>query len=249
MSRRRLLCLPGAAASVAAALLLPGLFPADAGFTQLCVLLALQEILLLGLPALLIMLSSPASTQALKGLWGRPTAWHSGLSMLAAVSFTLVSVLITVVFLALLQSFGISPPEGMALVPQSPGQLVAAALCATVIPAASEELLFRGLIQGILSARFSNKVAILVSAALFALLHRSVLAFPQILAIGLVLGILRARSGGLMLPIIFHAFYNFAVLVLNYSGAVPTLGMMLLCVGIFTVSFKLMAKQEVPGES
>ncbi len=75
------------------------------------------------------------------------------------------------------------------------------------------------------------------------------LAFPQILAIGLVLGVLRVRSGGLVLPIVFHAFYNFAVLVLNYTKAVPTLGMMLLCVGIFTVSFRLLNKQEVADES
>ena len=249
MNSRRLRWLPGALASVGAGLLLPVLFPSDLGFAGLCVLLALQEILLLGLPALLAMRRSPASAQELQGLWGKPTAYQSGLGMLAAVSFTLVGVLITVVFVAALQSFGFGIPEGAALVPEGPGQLAAAILCVTLIPAAAEELLFRGLIQGALAKRFSGKAAVWVSAILFALLHRSVLAFPQILAIGLVLGVLRVRSGGLVLPIVFHAFYNFAVLVLNYTKAVPTLGMMLLCVGIFTVSFRLLNKQEVADES
>ena len=239
-----LLCLTGAGISVAAGLVLPALFPADAGFETLCVLLALQEILLIGLPALFIALRSPAAIRALKSLWARPTAFECGLTMLAAVAFTLVSVLITVMFLALLQSFGISPPLGGALVPGSVSQLAIAALCATLIPALAEELLFRGLVQGGLARRLSQGAAIWIGAVLFALLHRSLVAFPQILAIGLALGVLRARSGGLVLPVIFHAFYNFAVLALNFSGAVPSLGMMLLCIAVFTLSFRLLTKQE-----
>lgn len=249
LNRRLAGCLLGAAASVAAALLLPGLFPQDAGFAQLCVLLALQEILLVGLPALLVMLRSPASTRALKGLWGKPTAYQSGLAMLAAVSFTLVSVLLTVLFLSLLQSFGVPPPDGQFLVPQTAGQLLIASLCATFIPAIAEELLFRGLVQDAVTARFSPAAGLWASALLFALLHRSLLAFPQMLAIGLVLGRLRQRSGSLMLPIIFHAFYNFAVLVLNFTRAVPTLSMMLLCIAVLTLSFRVLMKEDKVIES
>jgi membrane protease YdiL (CAAX protease family) len=249
LSRRLIGCLLGAIASIAVALLLPGLFPEGAGFVQLCVLLALQEILLIGLPALLVMLRSPASSRALKGLWGRPTAYQSGLAMLAAVSFTLVSVLITVLFLSLLQSFGVPPPEGQFLVPETAEQLLMASLSATFIPAIAEELLFRGLVQGGIAARLSPAAGLWASALLFALLHRSLLAFPQMLAIGLVLGRLKQRSGSLMLPIIFHAVYNFAVLVLNFSRAVPSLGMMLLCIAAFTVSYRLLMKEDKLVES
>lgn len=249
MSKRLIASWLGAAGSAAAALLLPGLFPGDAGFLQLCLLLAMQEILLIGLPALLLMRRSPASARAFEGIWGRPSAYESGLAMLAAVAFTLVSVLITVMFLALLESLGVPPPEGQTLLPRTGMQLLAAALCAALIPAASEELLFRGLIQGGLAARFSRRIGLWGSALLFALMHRSLLAFPQMLAIGLVLGSLRARSGSLMLPIIFHAFYNFVVLVLNFSRTVPSLGMMLVCIAVFTAAFRLLIKEEKPIES
>lgn len=124
-----------------------------------------------------------------------------------------------------------------------------AVLCAAIIPAVSEELLFRGLVQGTIASRFSQGAGIWGSALLFALLHRSVIAFPQMLAIGLALGKLRALSGGLILPIVFHAFYNFSVLVLNYSGAVPGFEMMLLCVFVFVISYRLFVKEGESGEN
>jgi membrane protease YdiL (CAAX protease family) len=245
LNRRLIGSVLGAGVSVALALVLPAAFPEDAGFAQLCVLMALQETLLVGLPAFLLMLRSSSSTERLKSLWAKPSAYQGGLVMLMAVAFTLVSVLITVIFLMLLESFGIKPPEGMTLVPENAQQLLIAALCATLIPAVAEELLFRGVIQGGLSARFNPRIGIWASALLFALLHRSVLAFPQMLAIGMVLGGLRAFSGGLWLPIIFHAFYNFAVLALNYTRTAPSLGMMLFCVAVFIVAYRLLMKEEV----
>ena len=233
----------GAVTSVALALVVPALFSKDAGFAQLCLLMAIQETLLIGLPALLLMMRSPAAEAHLKTLWAKPDAYKGGLVMLMAVAFTLVSVLITVIFLSVLQSFGVKPPEGVALVPENWQQLLMAMLCATLLPAVAEELLFRGLIQGGLAARFKPTLAIWVSALLFAILHRSLLAFPQMLAIGLVLGSLRQHSGGLWLPIIFHTFYNAAVLILNYTRTVPSLGMMLVCTAVFTVSYRLLMKE------
>lgn len=244
LNKRLIFCFAGAAASVTAALLLPGLMPRNAGFSRLCLLLMTQEVLLIGLPACFMMMYSPAAVQGLKALWGRPNAYQGGLAMLAAVSFTMVSILITVLFLGLLEALGISPPALETLVPETAQQLLAAALCATLIPAAAEELMFRGLFQGRLAARFSQRTGLWGSAVLFALLHRSLPAFPQMLAIGLVLGVLRIRSSGLVLPIIFHAFYNFSVLVLNFSRVVPSFGMIVLCSLVFAVSFRLLLREE-----
>ena len=249
MNRRLLACLLGAGASVGAAFLLPMAFPGSPGFNLIVLITALQELLLIGIPALLIMMRSQASVATFQSLWARPSAYQNGLTMLMAVAFTVVSVLITVIFLMVLAVFGIRQPEWMALVPETPSQLLVAVLCLTIIPAVSEELLFRGLIQGSMAKRWSKTAGIWISALLFALMHRSVLAFPQMLVIGLILGILREHTGSLLLPILFHSFYNFSVLVLNFSRAEPSPGMMMICVMVFVVTFRLLMKGREPDES
>lgn len=90
-----------------------------------------------------------------------------------------------------------------------PLSIVIMALC----PGIFEELAFRGLLQGRISALMGSTQGILVTGVAFALAHGVTLAFPIHLGLGLYLCSLRARSGSLLPGMLFHALYNTAVIL------------------------------------
>jgi membrane protease YdiL (CAAX protease family) len=77
------------------------------------------------------------------------------------------------------------------------------------IPALSEEVFFRGLLQRYFSDWFGKAWAgILLSALLFTFLHFSVTQFLPIFLLGLLLGWLYYWSGSLLVPFLFHFLNN-----------------------------------------
>jgi membrane protease YdiL (CAAX protease family) len=130
-----------------------------------------------------------------------------------------VAIVATALFLPMLL---VEPPER-----QHPVWLWAlwlpAALPALFVQATAEEVVFRGYLQGMLAARFASRLVWWVlPALLFGLLHwnpeMGANAWLMVLVasvMGLVLGDVAARSGGLSLPIGLHFANNvFAMLVM-----------------------------------
>ncbi len=77
-----------------------------------------------------------------------------------------------------------------------------------------EEVLFRSVIQGALSAYAGPFIALTVASALFGLAHLVTLAYAVIAAaIGAYLGVLWLLSGNLLVPITTHAAYDFVALL------------------------------------
>lgn len=72
----------------------------------------------------------------------------------------------------------------------------------------AEEIYFRGMAQGIFGRRLSPIWAIIAAAAFFAATHLQPLQFPALLAFGVVLGVLRWRSGRLGPAIWAHLGFN-----------------------------------------
>ena len=113
---------------------------------------------------------------------------------------------------------------GLSLSRDGAGWIVSAILL--LPPAAAEELTFRGVLQDIASPRGHPVVGILVSSALFCYGHSGnpAVSFFGLLNIGLfgiLLGLMRLRSGGLVLPTMFHWLWNAisgCVLGANVSG-------------------------------
>jgi membrane protease YdiL (CAAX protease family) len=78
-----------------------------------------------------------------------------------------------------------------------------------------EEIAFRGLLfGGLLKAGFAPWLTVVISAALFAGFHFEPARLPILFAVGVVLGLLRLVSGGIVTPIIAHAINNWPVLAL-----------------------------------
>jgi membrane protease YdiL (CAAX protease family) len=78
-----------------------------------------------------------------------------------------------------------------------------------------EELLFRGLLQTALMKHLPAWAAILGAAVVFALVHGQVYAFPALVAMGAVFGVLYYKTGSLRVTILAHALNNSAALLLN----------------------------------
>lgn len=71
-----------------------------------------------------------------------------------------------------------------------------------------EEIFFRGFVFAGLKKGYSWKTAMVVSAALFALIHLRPLAMPPIFLLGLVFAYLYQRSGSIFPAIILHILVN-----------------------------------------
>jgi membrane protease YdiL (CAAX protease family)/Flp pilus assembly protein TadD len=72
----------------------------------------------------------------------------------------------------------------------------------------AEEVLFRGLLFGALQKWLSTRSTILVTAALFALIHMQAIYFLPIFLLGLLCGWARHKSGSLAVPMSLHVLNN-----------------------------------------
>ena len=101
----------------------------------------------------------------------------------------------------------------------SAGLLLAFALAAIIAAPLTEEVMFRGLLFGTLTARGAPVwIAVLISAVLFAWTHQQYTSVGQfmVLVSGLFFGALRVYTGGLLAPILAHSLFNATVTYLNF---------------------------------
>lgn len=82
-----------------------------------------------------------------------------------------------------------------------------------VIPAVSEESLFRGFLYNQLAQKNSTKMALIVSAIVFSLAHLNFWFIPFYFILGLFFGWCQ-KFGNIGLPIMVHALNNYLALVL-----------------------------------
>jgi membrane protease YdiL (CAAX protease family) len=81
-----------------------------------------------------------------------------------------------------------------------------------VLPAVVEEIAFRGLVQHWLHAAIRPRNAIIFASFLFTVLHFSILSFPYLFAVGLLLGWVKWKTGSLYPSILIHFLHNFVVI-------------------------------------
>lgn len=93
------------------------------------------------------------------------------------------------------------------------GALVVGGLA--IAPALCEEVFFRGICQGVFTLTWGARGGLILSSAFFAIAHGSVWYFPLYFLLGLYLGVLHHRSGGLLWPILAHAVNNAWTLILH----------------------------------
>ncbi|WP_303309566.1 CPBP family intramembrane glutamic endopeptidase [Hymenobacter sp. BT730] len=96
-------------------------------------------------------------------------------------------------------------------------RLLIGLLVIAVVPAISEELVFRGVLQRQLTRWFgSYHTAIWLSAIIFSAIHLQFFGFVPRMVLGVVLGYLYAWSGNILVPMAAHFTQNAVQLVLLY---------------------------------
>lgn len=99
----------------------------------------------------------------------------------------------------------------------SPGQLIVSFFVLALLPGLSEELFFRGLIMRFAAKRARTIVfPLVVSAALFAMMHSNIYGMLSIFLAGMLLGTIYYLTGSLWCSIIAHACYNGLQVLLTY---------------------------------
>lgn len=149
--------------------------------------------------------------------WGRvPIGLVVGI-----VGFLGVTLLILVVEAA---SGGVAPPEQLAMesaLGSGPAFVLGVVMAVGLAPVV-EEVIFRGVLFQALRRRFGLYPALLVSGAVFAVLHTELTEPLYLLALWL-LGVWLAaafhRTGTLLVPVIGHATFNGVAIGLAYLGA------------------------------
>lgn len=101
-----------------------------------------------------------------------------------------------------------------------------------LLTAPGEELLFRGVIQGLIRNAYGILPGVLLAAAIFALFHVPALlgsggdVLPVLLVLfvsGALLGFFYEYTGNLVVPVVIHALWNVLVFGTNYLQAVDVL--------------------------
>ncbi len=94
-----------------------------------------------------------------------------------------------------------------------------AVLLIAVMPSLCEEFLFRGLVQSAFGAGNRAVSGVLVSAGMFALIHFVPAQMLTAALLGIILGVLRLRTGGVMAGMLTHAVNNGMVAAVALGGS------------------------------
>jgi len=89
-----------------------------------------------------------------------------------------------------------------------PAVLIITVVLACLIGPLAEELFFRGVVYGAIRQRTSRIIAMLVSGAVFSLIHTNVMGFVPIMVLGWLLAYLYERTGSLLVPLAVHILHN-----------------------------------------
>ncbi|MGJ8638134.1 MAG: CPBP family intramembrane glutamic endopeptidase [Opitutaceae bacterium] len=141
------------------------------------------------------------------------------------VSFVWGSLLNGLQSIGLIEEF---PPQELVQIFQDGGAPVAIAvlvLFAVILAPVVEEIIFRGCIYRFLKSKITFLSAQIISGIVFALMHANTMSFLPLVLIGIILARIYEKSGNLLVPMCFHAFFNgFSLLmlyVMSHSTSLP----------------------------
>ena len=182
--------------------------------------LALGALVLLQVPVWFGLLGTPllAKTRGLR--WKEQMGWRMrpvDVPMGIAVGLLLQFLVLPLLYLPILEVFEDLDVEGparelteMAVAPIEVAMLVFMTVVAAPL---TEEVFFRGLLQGALRDRFGPVRAVAISSLVFAVVHFQVVQFPALLVIGVVHALLVLATGRLGAALWSHTAFNAATVI------------------------------------
>ena len=113
---------------------------------------------------------------------------------------------------ALARALGLQPPlepiHELIFQEHRPEVLALTVVLACVVGPVAEELFFRGVLYATIRRYSSRWVAMLLSGALFSLVHTNLIGFLPIMVLGCLLAYLYERTGSLIAPMTIHILHN-----------------------------------------
>jgi membrane protease YdiL (CAAX protease family) len=100
-------------------------------------------------------------------------------------------------------------------------ELIFVATVVAVIPSVVEELLFRGLIQRAFERVLSPVVSAIFAGTIFGLYHLNPFQIVPLCVLGIFFGMLRLRSGSVLVPMVAHFANNIMAVLAVYLGLEP----------------------------
>ncbi len=93
---------------------------------------------------------------------------------------------------------------------------IVATIAVSLIPGFSEEIVFRGIIQGTFQEKHKPAKAIILTSVFFMLMHGDVYSWTYTFAAGIILGVIYYYTGSLWATIIYHSVNNFIGVAISY---------------------------------
>lgn len=108
-------------------------------------------------------------------------------------------------------------------------------LAVAVFAPLAEELLFRGLIYGLLQRSLSRRAALLVSCALFGLMHTQIIWITYAFLMGIVITLVYDHYRSLLAAVLFHAVFNIVgtFVIPSISGISAALLLVFAAIGLW----------------
>ncbi len=130
----------------------------------------------------------------------------------------------------------------------TPWEFVFVVVTVALVPALSEELLFRGLVQRSLEEATGGLKAAIIAGVIFGAYHLNPFGIVPLAALGIYFGFIVYRSGSIIVAIAAHFFNNFVACAAVYlrldddfvaiaPGSIPTAQMIFANFVLFTVVF------------
>lgn len=207
-----------------------------------------QQVFTFALPALLILQARPARWRRFREKCLPLRVETVSFSLLLAVSGAVAAGILASLWAQWLQSMtGYQGSADPLPVPRTAGEWAASVLVIAVVPALSEELLFRALIQGGLCSRLP-RAGLWIAAAIFAAAHMRWEALPALLLVGAVLGKIYLRRGYWGSALV-HALYNTVVLILAMRSVMLSPLTALICFAACILALFGLLKEDKNGET
>ena len=141
------------------------------------------------------------------------------LSIPICLAVTVIAMEATQMLAALSSAIGVPMTEELSIVPPTDtAALVLFYLRMTLLPAVMEEMVFRGVIFQSLR-KFSDPMALFISAGLFSLAHMSVVKIPYTFLMGLCIGYFVMKTNSLLTGMAIHFVNNAYVLTKQLIGS------------------------------
>ena len=105
----------------------------------------------------------------------------------------------------------------------NPWKYLVCVFVAVVLAPVLEELFFRGIVFRFLQGKMSTMLALVISSALFAMLHFNLDSLLPIFVLGCLLGSVYRRTGDIRASIWMHVFFNgFSIFLISVDKWLPT---------------------------